>query len=386
MSNRSLNSEIREYFLCKALASPTESAFIQQRGKLKENALQELFFQINQHIPCNKKFRGYKVFAVDGSVVDIPSLPGDSDSVVRTVSDEKVVYQYHLNALYDLCGKTYQDFIIQPASFKNETAAFCSMIDRHQSQDKSIYVVDRGYLSFNVMYHVLKKEQYILLRAKDLESPASMFHHVTPPDKKQFSMDITFNMTRNRSRKYLDHTESYKCIRSDMVFDGIPEGDRDTILPLSFRLVRVKLFDGTYENLVTNLPEEEFGYSALRKLYHMRWGIETSFRLLKHNLGLNYFHSKKREFILQEILARFITYNIAMMIAGCIKPVQHNTKYKYEISLSDACVTVRYYLLERIKNTEIVRELQRYVTPVRPGRSYKRNLRAGHVMPFNNRA
>lgn len=171
-----------------------------------------------------------------------------------------------------------------------------------------------------------------------------------------------------------------------MVFDGIPEEDRNTVLPLSFRLVKVKLSDGSSEELITNLPEEEFGYSALRRLYHMRWGIETSFRLLKHTIGLNFFHSKKRKFILQEIQARFIAFNIAMMIAGCIKPAQHNTKYKYEISLSDACVTVRYYLLERIKNTEIIRELQRYVTPIRPGRSYKRNLRAGHVMPFNNRA
>lgn len=386
MSNRSLNSEIREYFLCTDRASPTESAFIQQRGKLKDNTLQELFYRLNQSISCDKKYRGYKVFAVDGSVVDIPSLPGDDDSVVRTISDEKVVYQLHLNALYDLCGKTYQDFIVQPASGKNETVAFCSLIDSHKSPDKSIYIVDRGYVSFNVIYHVLKNNQYILLRSKDLESPASMFHHVTIPNKKQFSMDITFNITRNRSREYRNHPESYKCLRSDMVFDGIPEEDRDTVLPLSFRLVKVKLSDGSSEELITNLPEEEFGYSALRRLYHMRWGIETSFRLLKHTIGLNFFHSKKRKFILQEIQARFIAFNIAMMIAGCIKPAQHNTKYKYEISLSDACVTVRYYLLERIKSIEIIRELQRYVTPIRPGRSYKRNLRAGHVMPFNNRA
>ena len=386
MSNRSLNSELREFFLCKNRSSPTESAFIQQRCKLKDNALQELFYKLNQQIPCKKKFKGYSIFAVVGSTVNIPSLPGDDDSVVCTTSNEKVGYQYHINALFDLCGKIYQDFEIQPSALKNEAAAFCQMIDRHQTQGKSIYIADRGYVSFNVLYHVLKNNQYILLRAKELESCASMFHHFVFPDKEQFSLDITFYLTRSRKRIYLNHPESFKCLRSDTVFDGIPEEDRDTILPLSFRIVKIKLSDNSYEYLITNLPKDEFGYSALRNLYHMRWGIETSFRFLKYTIGLNYFHSKKRKFILQEIQARFIAFNIAMMIARCIKPVRHKTKYRYVLSLSDACVTVRYYLLERIKNSEIIRELQRYVTPIRPGRSYQRTLRAGHVMPFNNRS
>ena len=386
MSNRSLNSEMREYFLCKNRSSPTGSAFIQQRSKLKDNALQELFYLLNQQIPCKKKFKGYRVFAVDGSTVNIPSLPGDDDSVVRTASNEKVVYQYHINALYDLCEKIYPDYEIQSFADKNETAAFCQMIDRHQTQGKSIYIADRGYVSFNVLYHVLKNKQYILLRAKELESCASMFRHFVFPNKEQFSLDITFNLTRSRKREYLNHPESYKCLRSDTVFDGIPKEDRDTILPLSFRLVKIKLSDNTYEYLITNLPKDEFEYTSLRNLYHMRWGIETSFRILKYTIGLNYFHSKKRKFILQEIQARFIAFNIAMMIAGCIKPTQHNTKYKYVISLTDACITVRYYLLGKIKNSKIVRELKRYVTPVRPGRSYQRTLRTGHVMPFNNRS
>lgn len=49
----------------------------------------------------------------------------------------------------------------------------------------------------------------------------------------------------------------------------------------------------TTEVIMTNLSQEEFSASEIKKIYGMRWGIETSFRDLKHTIGLNYYHSKK---------------------------------------------------------------------------------------------
>ena len=51
---------------------------------------------------------------------------------------------------------------------------------------------------------------------------------------------------------------------------------------LSFRLVRFKITDSTYETIVTNLDANTFPPAELKKLYAMRWGIETSFRELKY--------------------------------------------------------------------------------------------------------
>ena len=62
---------------------------------------------------------------------------------------------------------------------------------------------------------------------------------------------------------------------------------------LSFRVVRFKLTQDSYEVLLTNLSEDEFSVVDLKELYAMRWGIETSFRDLKYSLALSYFHSKK---------------------------------------------------------------------------------------------
>ncbi len=46
---------------------------------------------------------------------------------------------------------------------------------------------------------------------------------------------------------------------------------------LDFRVVRIQTGDGLYELLVTNLPASDFPTEELRKLYALRWGIETSF-------------------------------------------------------------------------------------------------------------
>ncbi len=50
--------------------------------------------------------------------------------------------------------------------------------------------------------------------------------------------------------------------------------------------------------------------------------IQTSYRYLKYNVALNYFHSCLREFIIQEFYARLILYNYTMLIISCVKVSQ----------------------------------------------------------------
>jgi len=96
-----------------------------------------------------------------------------------------------------------------------------------------------------------------------------------------------------------------KFIAHTSTFDYLPANSRRSIAMqsyyLSFRIVRFKLSEDTYEIHITNLAEDEFDVSDLKELYAMRWGIETSFRDLKYSLALSYFHSKKTENILQEV-------------------------------------------------------------------------------------
>ena len=61
-------------------------------------------------------------------------------------------------------------------------------------------------------------------------------------------------------------------------------------------------------------------------------GIETSFRELKYAIGLSCFHSKKMEYIKQEIYARLILYNYCEIITIHVVIHQKDTKHIYQIT------------------------------------------------------
>lgn len=54
---------------------------------------------------------------------------------------------------------------------------------------------------------------------------------------------------------------------------------------MKFRICRFQLDNGEFETAATPLPRS-FTLEDVKTLYHLRWGIETSFRVLKYTLGL----------------------------------------------------------------------------------------------------
>ena len=84
---------------------------------------------------------------------------------------------------------------------------------------------------------------------------------------------------------------------------------------MKMRVIRFPITQGSYECIITNLPQNKFNSDEIKRLYAKRWGIETSFRELKYALGLTRFHSKKPEYIMQEIWSRMTLYNFCEIIA-----------------------------------------------------------------------
>ncbi len=134
---------------------------------------------------------------------------------------------------------------------------------------------------------------------------------------------------------------------------------------LSFRLVRFKLTEDTYELLITNLTKNEFAVNELKELYSVRWGIETSFRDLKYSLALSYFHSKKTENILQEIFARLTMYNFAELITSHVVVKQKNRKYSYRINFAAAVHICRNFFLKNISPSDVEALLLMHLLPFR---------------------
>lgn len=70
------------------------------------------------------------------------------------------------------------------------------------------------------------------------------------------------------------------------------------------RFVRVRLETGEYEVLVTNLLNtQDFPTEEFKTLYHLRWGVEGFYRILKSRLNLENFSGKTAESVYQDFYA-----------------------------------------------------------------------------------
>lgn len=375
MAGKSLSNELME---CFGLNSniPTVSAFVQQRNKINCNAFETLFNNFNSLCNEQKLFKGYRLLAVDGSDLHTPTNKNEQDSYYAGTNGQKPYNLLHLNAMYDLMSNIYVDALIQGSLSANEYKAFCSMVDRDNSIYPTIYIADRGYESYNNLAHVQEKGQFFLIRIKD-SMKNGIASAINLPTNGEFDISIDLNLTRkqtnnakaDKSLKYLPHNVNFDYLPSHCKY-GAP------LKPYTIhcRFVRVKITDNTYELLLTNLNPEDFSSSDLKQLYSMRWGIETSFRSLKYSLGLLFFHSKKTEYIIQEIFAKLIMYNFAELIISHIVIKQKKRKLNYKVNFSTSIHVCRNFLLKNISPLDVEALISSHVLPIRLGGSNIRDL------------
>ena len=367
MTGKSLCSELMEYFNMST-SMPTVSAFIQRRNKIDYRAFETLFHTFTDSIDEQNLYKGYRLLAVDGSDLHTPTNENEKDSFHRGVNGQKPYNIFHLNALYDLQRRIYVDAIVQGKKSLNEHKAFVSMVDRDTVLAPSIYIADRGYESYNNMAHVIEKGQSFLLRVKDLRSN-SILSGLKLPNSNEFDITVCVGLTRKQTNEVKQ--SNLKLVSHTQNFDYLPKTSKKSIpiapYYISFRIVRFKLTEDTYEVLLTNLNEEQFPVAELKELYAMRWGIETSFRDLKYSLALSYFHSKKTENILQEIFARLTMYNFAELITSHVVVKQKNRKHFYRINFAAAVHICRNFFLKNISPLDVEALLLMHLLPIRNG-------------------
>lgn len=384
MEGHTLNTEISNYYSTVTKHQPSKSAFSQQRSKLAEDALPNLLTATNRIFPFEKTFKGLHLLAADGTALNIPSLPDDPKTFMPYSSGKGGFHQDHLTAIYDLLENRYLDAVIVPRREYNENRDLCEMVDRLLLDEPCLFIADRAFCTFNTIAHVIVAGQYYLFRVKEPSSKGSFFKGIPFPNADEFSIRHTFILQRNYVRQDQDH-RVYKRLHGDRAFDFLPFEDRINKFEIQCRLIKVAIGNNQYEYLITNLPDEQFPISILKQLYNARWGIETSFRKLKYNLALTYFHSYKREFINQEIFSRIIMFNVISMIISSIRVVKKNTKYVYVISFSDAVFHCRRFLLTRMSAVKLKNLLLMSLSPIRPGRSSPRHTATQRLKPLNNR-
>lgn len=367
LGGKSLASELLTHFDF-TLQTPTVSAFVQARSKIKIEAFKQLFYNTIPNKKQYKTFKGYRLLAHDGSDINIAYDEKDIESHHIGGTKRKRGSMLHLNTLYDPLNKQYIDVDIQKRRKINERQSLCEMVDHFNFHQPTIVLADRGYEVFNVYEHINKSGQNFLIRVKDTTSNGFL-KSLELPSTETFDTDLNLLLTRRQTNK-IKADSQYHFLPQTSRFDYLPPKSKDNY-PLTLRIVRIKLSQNRYESLITNLDPFGFPGEVLKELYHLRWGIETSFRELKYALGLNQLHSKKQDFILQEIYARLIMYNFSMEIALTVAVV-HHSRTSYQINFTQAIgICKRFFLFQHI---EVETLIQRYILPIRPNRSDGRTL------------
>ena len=381
----SLNREIMDHFGFDPSVG-SSSAFIQQRAKITPDAFEHLFRSFVEKTDENKRYRGYRLLAVDGSDLQIAANPNDPDSFFPGTDGQRPYNLLHINAMYDLLQFTYSDALVQKRRYWDEHGALTQMVDR-ASFNNALLLADRGYESYNNLAHIQEKGWHFLIRIKD--GPKGISSGLTLPDTVEYDIPFDIALTRkqtNETKLLFRDRNHYKFLPANVRFDYLPSSSRKhdptVFYNLRFRIVRFPISDTACESIITNLDAEHFPASEIKRLYAMRWGIETSFRDLKHTLGLLHLHTKKVEFVLQEIFAKLTMYNFCELITRSVVIQQGKKKLNYKVNFSDSVHICFEFFLGKLSPLKLETLLAKFISPIRPGRTDKRKLSQRTAVSF----
>lgn len=383
MEGKSLNKELLNYFDFGG-DTPTAAALVQQRHKLKSELFKTLFesFVKDCATSIKKLVKGYRCFAIDGTVINIAHNPLDEETYLKSNQLETGYNQLHLNALFDLDRQLYTDVRIQGRCTHNEREALIQMASAIQDEEPCLIIADRGYESYNIFAHLEENKIKYVIRVKDMTSRNSISSKLSLPKTATFDEEIQLILTPKQTNVVKQNPHTYRFVPSTSRFDFFKK-KQTLYYDLKFRVVRFKISEDSYETLITNTTQKEFPMETLKELYHKRWGIETSFRELKYEVGLAHLHSKTKDFVRQEIYSKLLMYNFSRMIFHQteIKALESQPALKANFSMM-IYLCKKYIRKETIP---IISLIQKYKSKIRENRKFKRKLKSKTFKSFNYR-
>lgn len=374
---QSLGKELSTYFNCDA-SMPTPSAFCQQRSKINFEAFQYLFRDFAKSCPASKTYKGYHILAVDGSEIYIPRNETDLETYIYNGEGKNGWNRLHLNALYDVMNHIYIDAIITPGKQVAERNSLLQMVQNLSNKMSSIIVADRGYESYELLYNLLTIGMPFVLRIKKPGSKVSLLTKTVLPDADEFDIDFTFKVAsldsfKGKYSKPQVEKEGYKLIQNQK-FPFFTTESKKYVFP-PFRVIKLQLGSKEPEYIITNLAMDMFSKEDIKRIYGMRWGIESAFRELKYDFSAMQFHSKKVEHIKQEIYAKLTMYNFCRVITENLEEkVTKGKKYLRKINFSQAVFYCKYFFLTLIEPPQLEELILRTTSPIRPDRSFQRRV------------
>lgn len=356
-----------------------KSAFSQAREKISWTDIENTLEDFNER--CKdmdvKRYKGYRVLAIDGTAVNIPRNP-DSDSYIQTKSNIKGYNQLHANMLYDILNQTYIHCTIDP----DEIGGLLFLLNWFEFSPDTLVIADRGYEAYNTFAHFMEKGIKFLIRVKQKNSSMREIRRLP---MEELDIDISFTLTTTQTKE--DKAKKYIYVQQTRKGKERKRWDFPSPYPMTLRVVRVLLDSGEYETLATNLSRDAISAEDIKELYHRRWDIELGFRSIKYTEGLSNLHGKSEEFAKQEIFSSMVFANFCSRIINQTSIENDGGRmHEYKVNRKMAVDLCReFYQGNKANGTELLREIEKYTEPVREGRKDERNLKSKSFAGFNYR-
>jgi hypothetical protein len=354
--NCSTQCGLRRFFATIRQQLPMkQQSFSEARKKIKASAFLEIF-RLSVDVlskSCKSTWHGFLVFAIDGTKI---ALPQDEDKVLLNhyggtgANASSPTAQGSI--MYDILNNVIYDALITPLSVDERTLAIRhlkNVLANISSKKKILIIFDRGYPSFELIKILEDLGIKYLMRVKT-----------------KFNTGIDAQ----------SEPDGYVRLAKDGEF-------------LDVRVIKFTLDSGELEMLITNIDDGRLGVNAFKKLYFMRWSIETKYDFVKNKLQLENFTSRTIKGVKQDFYTIMYLTNVAAAAAHDAQlkadaaRLGKNNKYEYCVNMNELIGILKDRFIAALlvdsdeKRTKVIEdilnEIASNVVPNRSNRSVERN-------------
>lgn len=197
MHGGSLNKE-----LYAAGIRATPSAFSQQRDKIPLSVFENVLEFFNLQCHDRQTYKGYRVFAVDGTAVNMARDDKAESYMKPSKASPKGYNQLHVTPLYDVLNKIYRCCIIQPQPRQDEVGALTLLLEMCGDcfEEPTLIVADRGFESYNTFAYFQEEEHGnidFLIRVKN---DVSAMREIRKLPMQELDVDVEFTLTTTQTK------------------------------------------------------------------------------------------------------------------------------------------------------------------------------------------
>lgn len=368
MFKESVEFNVQKVFSEISVNPVSGSAFTQARYKVKPELFEDLNKIVVKHYRTRdkKRWKGHVLLAGDGSTLNLPVSKDIAQHFgVHSTNDFGV--NRHLARVFFFYD-VFNDFVVESKISnmkRGEKPLMLECLDSVEDQNH-LLILDRGFGHFCTIKELIGRQKKFCMR---LPIKASNFA------KQAIGAGLDdFIASWSPSPK-----EKESCNKT-----GLDHA------PVQVRVTKIEHRNGEAELLVTNLFDtNEYTPQEIGQLYHLRWGVEESFKNLKPKMKIEQFGCKKAEGVYQEFYAHIFCINLVALIGSIANErIKHRTghrKWQYKYNWQNAYRFLREKIIQLLLAKPIITMLEKLITqtanstiPIKPDRWFYRDMRHRH--------